>query len=179
MSSVISKITLTAVCISSLMNASDKPLKIAAANLYANTRNHTVLHDKDGFSVNGQRVKQEDLSKDLRGISGGALKRLFEKDKALRVSRIGNDYGLDTQNRVKGGGPVGAWLGGWIGYGSVMTGAKLLTAGITYGTFLVCPPAAPFVGALADTVVTVVAQPIAVTAAVGGSLAGAVITGPA
>lgn len=191
MTSVLPRITLASVIFSSFLGASnftkassdkaDKSTVIAKENIFHN-HGYIVTHDRRGFSVKDgdqiSRVKNVDLSSDLKDISAGALNKLFAKNKALRVSRVGNDYALSTQSRIKGGGAFGAWLGGWVGYASVMTGQKMITSGITYATFLICPPAAIVVGPLTDTILTVVAQPIAITAAVGGAIAGGAITGP-
>ena len=178
MSSVISRISITAVCLSTLLGASDKPLKVAAANLYANTRNHTVLHDKDGFSVNGQRVSDVDVSKDLRGISAGALKRLFEKDKALHVQRTCDGYKINSTERLKAGGAFGAWLGGCIGYGSVHGISQGLVALVCTPVYIVNPALGYAVNCGMGAVVGALIQPVAITAAVGGAIGGAVITGP-
>ena len=73
---------------------------------------HSITHGKGGFRVNGQSVSPVDLSGDLQRVSNKTdLKKIFATGKALRVSRIGNDYGLSTQSRVKGGGPI---LGSWV-----------------------------------------------------------------
>lgn len=161
------------VLLSTLLGAAE----IKKDNIF-HDQGHSITHGKGGFRVNDQQVSNDDLSPELRGISRNSLKSIFATGKALRVSRIGNNYGLDTQSRIKGGGPIGAWLGGWIGYGSVMTGAKILAAVIAYPVIIVCPPAGAVVGFAADTVLGVVAQPIAITAAVGGAIAGGTITGP-
>lgn len=144
MSSVISRIMIAPVLISSLLVASDKPTTVLAKHLYANTQNHTVLHDKDGFSVNGKRVSDADVSKDLRGISGGALRKLFAKDKtALQVSRIGNDYRIDGRNRLNGGGPNFGYFMYWatktVCYG-------IIGGGFAAGGMAVATVAAPVLG---------------------------------
>jgi len=175
MSSVISRIMITPVLFSTLLGAS----QIDTRHLFATSLKHRVTHTNKGFFVDGQKVKHEDLSKDLQKASKTTLKSLLSKNYKLRVGREGNDFTLKTQQGLRGGGPIGAWVGGWVGYAGVMTGQKLITAGIVYGVAIVCPPAAIVVGALADTVLTVVAQPIAITAAVGGAIAGGVLTGPA
>lgn len=146
MTSAISRITLATVCISSLMSASDKPLKIAAANLYANTRKDNVLLHKDGFSVNGQRVQDADLSKDLRGISKKALKRFFEKDRSLQVSRIGNDYRIDTRERLKAGGPA---FGAFMYWATKTVCYGVIGGGMAAGGAAVATVAAPVIGATA------------------------------
>lgn len=167
MTSVISRLSITAVCLSTLLNASDKPLKVAAANLYA-SRNHTVLHDKNGFSVDGQRVSNADLSKDLRGISGKALSSLFKRNGALQVSRVGNDFRIDSRERLKGGGPISGaiayWLTKTVCYGGMVAG---MTAGTTAAVALAGPVAAPVAAGL--HVASVMAP-----AAVAGTTVGAV-----
>lgn len=161
------------VLISSLLVASDKPTQVSAKHLYANSQKHTVLHDKQGFSVNGQRVSDADLSKDLRGVSAGALKRMFAKDKALHVSRIGRDYAINTQDRLRGGGPISGWVAYWVaksvGYGCVAGAASAAVAGV-----VVAAPVA--VGAVASTATGLaVGAALPATATAGASLVAAAV----
>lgn len=169
------KLATVALCISSVACASDTT--IAAKHLLASSQRYNVTHDGSNFKVNGQRVEQYDLDPSLRKPT--AIKDLFKSNRSrLEVSRIGAGYALKRHEQLRGGGAGGAWLGSWLGYGSVMAGSKLITAGLTWGTALVCPPAAPFVAAISDTVLTVVAQPIAITAGVAGGIALGTATGP-
>jgi hypothetical protein len=172
MTSVISRIMIAPVLISSLLVASEKPTTVLAKHLYANTQKDTVTHDKQGFSVNGQRVSEADVSKDLRGISSGALRKLFAKDKtALQVSRIGNDYRIEGRNRLNGGGPISGWVAYWvaksIGYGCVAGAATAAVA-----TVVVTAPVA--VGAVASTATGLaLGSAIPATATAGASLVAA------
>jgi hypothetical protein len=172
---MVRKLATVALCISSLACASDTT--IAAKHLMASSQRYNVTHDANGFKVNGQRVEHYDLDASLR--KPNALKNLFKSDRSrLEVSRIGAGYALKQHQSLRGGGGGGAWLGSWLGYGGVMAGSKLITAGLTYATVLVFPPAAPVVAAVADTILTVVAQPVAITAGVGCGIALGVATGP-
>lgn len=169
------KLAAITLCVSSLVSASDTA--VAAKHLMASSQRYNVTHDGNDFKVNGQRVEHYDLDASLR--KPGSIKELFKSDRSkLEVSRIGAGYALKHHQQLRGGGGGGAWLGSWLGYGSVMAGSKLITAGLTWGTALVCPPAAPFVAAISDTILTVVAQPVAITAGVAGGIALGAATGP-
>jgi len=173
---MLKKLATVALCAASLVSASHKA--VAAKHLMLSSQRYNVTHDGNGLiKVNGQPVKYEHLDASLR--KPGAIQNLFKSDRAkLEVIRRGELYELAKREQLKGGGAGGAWLGSWLGYGSVMAGSKLITAGLTYGTVLIFPPAAPFVAAISDTVLTVVAQPVAITAGVAGGIALGVATGP-
>lgn len=178
MTSVISRITLAAVCLSTMLGASEKPTTVLAKHLYANTQNHTVLHDKDGFSVNGKRVSDADVSKDLRGISGGSLRKLFAKDKALHVERLGSGYKINSRERLNGGGPISGWIAYWVTksvcYGGI--GGAAVAGAATVAT-IAAPAAATAVAAnLAGAGAGLaVASVIPGTATAGATLVGSVV----
>jgi len=176
MTSVYSRIVITAVCVTSLVNASQKDTQVSAKNLFANTRGDVVTHGREGFRVNGQRVSDADLSKDLRGVSAGALKNLFAKNKALRVSRIGNDYALSSQDRLRGGGPVAGaiayWLTKTLCYGS-MAGAAVGAVTVTAGAVLPASAGGIVGGALGGAV----GNAIGGVSTVAGSISGGLVSG--
>ena len=181
------KLAAVALCAASLVSApvfafdrasSDKPEKaVAAKHLLASSQGHEVTHDGNNFKVNGQRVEHYDLDASLR--KPNALKELFKSDRSkLEVSRIGAGYALKRHEQLRGGGGGGAWLGSWLGYGGVMAGSKIVTGLIVWPIALVCPPAAIAVGAVLETVVPVIIQPVAITAGVAGGIALGAATGP-
>lgn len=173
---MLKKLTAVALCATSLAVASEKT--IAAKHLVESSRRHIVTHGENGFKVNNQEVDLY-LDRSLKGISKVKLAKLLASDRAqLHVRTIEDQYGLDLKHTLKGGGAGGAWLGSWLGYAGVITGSKLITAAIVYPIAIACPPAGIVVGAALDTVLTVVAQPIAITAGVAGGIALGTATGP-
>ncbi|MBS1986604.1 hypothetical protein JST99_01585 [Candidatus Dependentiae bacterium] len=173
------KLATIILCISSFVSASDST-KIASRYLMASSQRYNVTYKgNNDFEVNGRLVNPCDLDPSLRNVNPRQLNDLFKSNSSkLGVSRIGAGYALTRHEQLRGGGGGGAWLGSWLGYGGVMAGSKLITAGLTWGTALVCPPAAPFVAAISDTILTVVAQPVAITAGVAGGIALGTATGP-
>jgi len=174
------KLTIVAVCVSSLVSASERQTKIAAKHLLATSQGYNVTHDKTGFRVNGQRVHTYDLDPSLRSVtSNRSLKELFKSDRTkLAVSKVGMDYALKRHDQLRGGGAGGAWLGSWLGYGGVMAASKVVTGLIVWPIAVACPPAGIAVAAVLETVVPVVVQPIALTAGVAGGIALGTATGP-
>jgi|SRR6185503_18847245 len=195
MSSVISRIMIAPVLLSTLLGASNfakassDRSEIRKENIF-HDRGDVVTHGKSGFKVNGQKVNSFDLSGDLRGVSSKRdLKNIFATGKALRVSRIGNNYALDTQSRVKGGGPISGYIAYWVtkslcygglagaaGAGLTAAAAVALPAG-TVGTAM-APAIAAYVGA-AGTNAAVGAAAGAAMAAPGAALVGTVVAGNA
>jgi len=167
MSSVISRIMIAPVLFSTLLGASE----IRKENIF-HDRGDVVTHGKSGFKVNGQKVNSFDLSGDLRGVSSKRdLKNIFATGKALRVSRIGNNYALDTQSRVKGGGPISGYIAYWatkaLCYGGLAGAAG---AGIAAGAAVVLP---------AGAVGTIAASSIGAATVAGGANAAVGITAAA
>jgi len=156
MTSVISRIMIAPVLFSTLLGAAE----IKKENIFHN-QGHSITHDKRGFKVNGQRVSDVDLSGDLRGVNKDGLKKLFARGKALQVSRIGNDYRINSIERLKAGGP---------GFGAFMYWAtKTVCYGIVGGGFLAGGAA---VTAVATPVVAAATAPLlgaSTAAAVGGT----------
>lgn len=176
MTSVISKITLAAVCVSSLMVASDKETQIKKENIF-HDQGHPITHDKRGFKVDGLRVQDVDLSADLQGISKKKLTNLFATGKALQATRVGRDWSLKTTERVKGGGPIAGYIAYWttkaLCYGGLAGAAG---AGLTAAAAVALP--AGTVGAVMAPAVAA-SLSAAAPAAVGSAAAASMGTGGA
>ena len=166
------KLTAIALCATSLVIASDKQTTVASRYLMANSQKHNLTHDELGFNLNDQRLLAYDIDPSLRGINN------LDQLKGSKILVNGARYKIERHQQLKGGGAGGAWLGSWLGYGSVMAGSKVVTGLIVWPIALVCPPAAIAVGAVLETVVPVVIQPIALTAGVAGGIALGTATGP-
>lgn len=173
------KLAPLALCISSLVCATDKATIITSKYLMASSQGYLVTHDKKGFKVDGKPVHKYDLDASLRNLSRSRINDLLKKDHAkLEVTRVGHDYSIKCREQLRGGGAGGAWLGSWLGYGSVMAGSKLLTGAIAYPIGLINPFAGLAVAAVLETVVPVVVQPVALTAGIAGGIALGTATGP-
>jgi hypothetical protein len=136
----------------------------------------SVRHDQNSFHVmhDGETtaVKSWQMDKELRSISQDKLAKLLAAGAYLQVNQSGNnDYTLRLQQRINGGGAVGATIGCWLGRFAVYAGAGLIVAG---ATAIGGPPLAFAVG---GTIAPVV-EGMATAAAIGGGIVGGVATGP-
>ena len=143
------KLAAVALCVSSLVFASDKT--IAAKHLLASSQRYNVTHDGSNFKVNGQRVHDYDVDASLR--KPGSIRELFKSNRSkLEVNRIGRDYAISRHDQLKGGGPNFGYFVYWA------------TKTVCYG----CMGGAAAVGATAvATVVLPASAPAAVSAGVG------------
>ena len=156
------------VLFSTLLGAAE----IKKENIFHN-QGHSITHDSRGFKVNGQRVNDVDLSGDLQRVSNKTdLKNIFATGKALRVSRIGNDYGLSTQCRVKGGGPI---LGSWVYWATKTLCYGALAGSAAAGAAIAAPLVLPAgtAGTMAAGAIVGATGSVA-SGVTGGAIAGAV-----
>lgn len=58
-------------------------------------------------------VSEEDLSKELRGISIDTLKKVLDVG-YLSVRKTGENYALQLNGRLRGGGPIAGAIGYWV-----------------------------------------------------------------
>lgn len=184
MTSVITRITLVAVCLSTMLGASEKT-NIGQEQLYGPlAQKSEICHSKKGFEVNGKLVDPVFLSKDLRtnkgkALSGKALKNLFSKNKTLEVLPNGETYFINTRQALKGGGVWGSVIGAWIGKAAVsivchggigLVGLAATAVGGPAAGFAVVTGLESTLGASIETA--------SMAGAIGCGIAGGVLTGP-
>lgn len=140
---------------------------------------HTGTHfyvEKDGLK---KLVNPYDVDQTLRSIPKNKLPQFFQHG-YVSVNQLSNgDYKLNAHVRGQGGGPLGASVGGWLGW----TLTHVVCHGIIHlgcrGADLVVPGS----GATAEVGLHAAAQPYifgaAKVVALNTGMIGAIFTGPA
>jgi len=134
-----------------------------------------VLYKKDQFFVNSTPVEHMNTDKELRKISKENLVRLLAKGSYVSITEISeNQYKLQLNNRLYGGGAFGATLGAFLGKAAVSLAG--------HGTiYLVGALTGPFAPATIIALESVFAAPIeaaSMAGAIAGGMALGVATGP-
>ncbi|MBI2742358.1 MAG: hypothetical protein HYX48_00375 [Chlamydiales bacterium] len=161
--------------------------------------NLEVRHNGRDFFVINERaesflIPRANLSSELRGISASELQKSLSVG-YLRLKKSGEEYGLELNYRLPGGGPLAGWIGYWgtkaICYGAAiaagaaavittggaiagaggtaLTGGLVATASTTTGTAFV----AGAIGSLPSATLLATEATVATVSSAGG-VAGAV-----
>ena len=143
--------------------------------IYKNKDFHVLNHFTESGHENIVPVERQHISKELRGISKKKLAELLLAGSYLVLKPISEDqYKIELQGRIAGGGAGGAIVGAW--------GGKFLASFVCHGLIFVVSactgPAAPVTFAALETTLGATIEAVTTTAAVAGGIAGAVATGP-
>lgn len=141
----------------------------------------SVFHEEDRTftiedNLGAHTLQSHQLSKELRNVPTEKLSKMLTAGAYLRVNRSldGSQYSVDLQQRVRGGGAFGAWLGATIGYG----GVTLVGHGAIHLIALCTGPAYTPVSATLEKMLAIPIHKAAISAGVAIGMAGAVATGP-
>ncbi len=109
----------------------------------------SVYHDQDGFTIEKDdithHVKNYNVDAGVRYVSQSDLVKVLTAGTYLKVNQYGNSDDSVTINmcsRLKGGGPMGAWLGGWVGF----LGVNAIAHGFYFAASTVANCIVPFSG---------------------------------
>lgn len=155
----------------------------AASNLVElNTMGHRaerLFHDGDNFMVQHMgrthEVARHDVHRDIRNRDLStlvAMQRTGYFD--VRPSLDGQQYSVEFQQRMNGGGAFGAWLGFWAGHVFVTAPSYAVIGVISACT----GPAAPATFATLSVYATPAIMATANAVGLATGLVGAVATGP-
>jgi len=88
----------------------------------------SVSLSDEGFKVNDSLVQRYNMDKDLRDIKRAQLARLLTAGSYIAVNQSNNDeYSLQLQQRIRGGGVIGASIGSSVGFfGTLFVGASAI-----------------------------------------------------
>lgn len=156
-------------------------MKIEKQSLFIPARlgDISVTHDQDSFHVthDGQTatVKSWQMDKELRGVTQDKLAKLLAAGAYLQVNQSGNnDYTLKLQQRLAGGGIIGAGIGAKLGYGLTTFVGHAILLGVSY----VAGPAQPAAFIALEKVFAGPIHGVACAAGVAAGMTGAIATGP-
>lgn len=144
----------------------------------ATLRRASILHKDNNFFVRDNtgthEVSKANMDKPLRSMDKAKLGMLM-KTGYVKVNKLGEgQYSLQSQNRLNGGGVLGAWFGAAAG--------GMVVRFLGHGTLVVIAactgPAFPATLAALEGTLGGFVEGAAVTASVAGGIAGAVATGP-
>ena len=142
-----------------------------------------LYRDNDGFLVvhnnNNHEVKKYNMDPLLRKLKDKDFQEFLKNRGYISVKKLSNDeFSLEAQERLVGGGPGGAFVGFWTGkfltHLAFQSGIAVTTAVVG----IVCPPMAlPTFYAL-EASLAPLAEAASNTVAIGTAIIGGVATGP-
>lgn len=143
-----------------------------------------LIHDTKGFAVKQQgklhRVNSYDVDPQLRKITPAQLAAFMKNDGRLTLSKIGDkDFGVKLAGNLRGGGPIGAAIGAFLGKAAVSVVGHGAILVVSTGAGLVGGPAAFWAtGVALESTCGAAIEAYSMTGAVAGGIAGGVATGP-
>lgn len=143
--------------------------------IYKNKDFHVLNHFAESGHESIVPVERQHISKELRGISKKKLAELLLAGSYLVLKPISEDqYKIELQGRIAGGGAGGAAVGCWAG----KFAASFLCHGAIFVAAACTGPAFWVTAAALETTFGATIESVTTAAAVAGGIAGAVATGP-
>lgn len=137
-----------------------------------------VTLDTEGFWVADTRVHDHDMDPELRAINYRQLAKILGAGAYLRVNQYDtNEYSLRLEQRLRGGGLGGAWLGASVGYWGVKIAGYGALLGVTTAMDLAVPGTGTALGFAIQAPCVAAIESLSTYAALCGGAAGGVATG--